>query len=66
MSMEGVIYQVRLFEVDLEDLTITPGNEIVFGGRSVPSSIDGLLLLYDVTSNASTVGLADVLSRSIR
>lgn len=66
MSMEGIIYQVRLFEIDLEDLNITTGNQLIWptevDGQKIPT-VDGLLLLYDVTSKASTIGLADVLGK---
>lgn len=67
MSLDGVIYVVRLFEVMTNDITIKDSTEITWpkllNGES-PPSINGILMLYDVTNGESIIEIPDVLCKS--
>jgi hypothetical protein len=67
MSLDGVIYVVRLFEVLIEDVTIN-GSGIVRWPRFVDDEklppVDGVLMLYDATDEASVNEIPDILCKS--
>ena len=64
MSLDGVIYLVRLLEVSLEDVTVADDRRIRWpnrvSDRDIPS-VDGALVLYDVTNPDSISEVPDVL-----
>ena len=67
MSLDGVIYIVRLFEVMINDLTINDSTKITWPkllNEESPPSIDGILVLYDVTNGESVIQIPDVLCKS--
>jgi hypothetical protein len=67
MSLDGVVYVVRLFELMLNDIDIDQTQSVVWpdsiDGQSL-SPIDGVLVLYDITMEASIDGIPDVLCKS--
>jgi hypothetical protein len=64
MSLDDVVYLVRLVEISLEDIIVTEGNQIKWPkslkGVDVPP-VDGVLALYDVTNQESITGIPDLL-----
>lgn len=66
MSLDGVIYLVRLLEIPLEDVSIAESQKIIWpefvGDHDMPL-VDGVLALYDVTNQASAAEIPDVLSK---
>jgi len=64
MSLDDVVYLVRLVEMPLDAIVITESNEINWPkslkGIEVPP-VDGVLALYDVTNQQSINGIPDVL-----
>ncbi len=67
MALDGVIYIVRLFEVMINDITIDDNTEITWPKLSdvqSPPSIDGVLVLYDVTNGKSIIEVPEVLGQS--
>jgi hypothetical protein len=67
MSLDGVIYVVRLFEVMIDEIRINENRTItwprVIEDEKVPA-IDGVLILYDVTNEESVTEVPDVLCKS--
>ena len=67
MSLDGVIYIVRLFELLVDDITINDTRRITWPKLvSIPKqpSIDGVLMLYDVTDEESINEIPDILCKS--
>lgn len=64
MSLDDVVYLVRLVEMSLDAIVITESNRINWPkslkGIEVPP-IDGVLALYDVTNQQSISGIPDLL-----
>ena len=64
MSLEGVVQNVRMLEVDIDDLTFSPGDRVswphLVEGLDLPR-IDGVLLLYDVSDQSSVTSIPEVL-----
>lgn len=64
MSLDGIIYLVRLIEMPLDDVVFSKGR---FGWPktidNVPMpSIDGVMVLYDVTNRSSVTMFDELLS----
>ena len=67
MSLDDVIYVVRLFEVLTDDITINETKKITWPKlleEQKPLHIDGILILYDVTNGESVVEIPDILCES--
>jgi hypothetical protein len=64
MSLDDVVYLVRLVEVSLDDIVVTESNRIKWPnslkGVDIPP-VDGVLALYDVTNQQSITGIPDLL-----
>jgi|ERR1700722_10799912 hypothetical protein len=64
MSLDDVVYLVRLVEMPLDAIVITESNRINWPkslkGIDVPP-VDGVLALYDVTNQQSISGIPDLL-----
>jgi hypothetical protein len=64
MSLDDVVYLVRLVEMPLDAIAITESNRIKWPkslkGVEVPP-VDGVLALYDVTNQQSINGIPDLL-----
>jgi ABC-type cobalamin/Fe3+-siderophores transport system ATPase subunit len=64
MSLDDVVYLVRLVEMSLDAIVITESNRINWPkslkGIEVPP-VDGVLALYDVTNQQSISGIPDLL-----
>jgi hypothetical protein len=64
MSLDDVVYLVRLVEMSLDAIVITENNRINWPkslkGIEVPP-VDGVLALYDVTNQQSITGIPDLL-----
>jgi hypothetical protein len=64
MSLDDVVYLVRLVEISLDDVVVTGSNGIKWPkslkGFDLPP-IDGVLALYDVTNQESITGIPDIL-----
>lgn len=64
MSLDDVVYLVRLVEMSLDAIVITESNRINWPkslkGIEVPP-VDGVLALYDVTNQQSINGIPDLL-----
>src|SRR5437660_12796831 len=64
MSLDDVVYLVRLVEMSLDVIVITESNQIKWPkslkGVEVPR-VDGVLVLYDVTNQQSISGIPDLL-----
>ena len=64
MSLNDVIYLVRLVEISLDDVVVTESNRIKWPkslkGYDLPP-IDGVLALYDVTNQESITEIPDLL-----
>jgi hypothetical protein len=64
MSLDEVVYLVRLVEISLGDVIITESSQIKWPtspkGFDLPP-IDGVLVLYDVTNKESITGVPDLL-----
>ena len=64
MSLDDVVYLVRLVEMSLDAIVITESNRIKWpkslNGVDVPP-VDGVLALYDVTNQQSISGIPDLL-----
>ena len=64
MSLDEVVYLVRLVEISLGDVIITESNQIKWPtspkGFDLPP-VDGVLVLYDVTNKESITGVPDLL-----
>lgn len=62
-----MIYVVRLFEVLMDEITINASTNITWPKlieeRKI-SSLDGVLILYDVTDEESVIEVPDVLCES--
>lgn len=68
MSLDGLIYKVRLLEVSSEDVDIAEDGCISWpesiGDGTVPR-VDGALVLYSVMDSASLAPIARTLSMSV-
>ena len=67
MSLDGVIYIVRLFEILVDDITINDSRRITWPKLiEIPKqpSVDGVLMLYDVTDEESINEIPDILCKS--
>jgi GTPase SAR1 family protein len=67
MSLDGVIYVVRLFETVVGDITISDSNNITWPdliNEENPLPVDGVLLLYDVTNGESVLEIPEILCES--
>ena len=64
MSLDDVVYLVRLVEISLDDIVLSESKGIKwpksFKGVDIPP-IDGVLALYDVTNEESITGIPDLL-----
>jgi hypothetical protein len=67
MALDGVVYVVRLLEVLIDDITIDESKKItwpkLFDEENGPT-IDGALILYDVTNGESVIEVPNVLCES--
>lgn len=69
MSLEGVIYLVRLLEISMEDVGLSKSGRIAWPpstGDQVMPTVDGVLMLYDVTESKTAAGFPSVLSKFCR
>lgn len=67
MSLDGVVYVVRLFEVLINAIAINDSGNITWPklvDEQNSSSVDGVLMLYDVTNEESVIKIPDILSKS--
>jgi|SRR2546423_1598706 len=68
MSLDDVVYLVRLVEITLDDIVLTNGNQIrwpkTLKGVELPP-VDGVCALYDVTNQDSITGIPDLLRESL-
>lgn len=67
MSLDGVIYVVRLFEVQIEDIKIIENRKITWPkllDEQKVHSVDGILVLYDVTNGKSVTEIPELLCKS--
>jgi hypothetical protein len=66
MSLDGVVYVVRLFELLLNDIVSDKNRAITWPNliddQELPP-IDGLLILYDITNEASVNEIPDALRK---
>lgn len=63
MSLDGTVYLVRLLEIDTLEISIGSNGEIQWpklGGDS-PPSVDGVLVLHDVTQPGSLSNIKGLL-----
>lgn len=64
MSLDDVIYMVHLVEMSLDDIGFVSDDRIKWPrsleGTAVPR-VDGVLVLYDVTNEESSVGIPELL-----
>lgn len=64
MSLDDVVYLVRLVEISLDDIVLSENKGIKwpksFNGVDIPP-VDGVLALYDVTNEESITGIPDLL-----
>jgi GTPase SAR1 family protein len=64
MSLDDMVYLVRLVEVSLDDIVVTESSRIKWPksleGVDIPP-VDGVLALYDVTNQQSITGIPDLL-----
>lgn len=66
MSLDGIVYVVRLFEISIDDTTIKDDGDIMWptlGGNEKLPPADGALVLYDVTDRGSIVEIPDILRK---
>ena len=67
MSLDGVVYLVRLLEASFRNLSLRKDNSLrwpkTIGDLEMPE-VDGVLMLYDVMNYDSIEGIADVLGMS--
>ena len=67
MSLDGVIYLVRLLEVSLDEISFSSKGRVTWpklvDGRPMPS-VDGVMILYDVTNKDSVSDFQNLLSTS--
>ena len=69
MSLEGEVFVISLIELNLECLTITESQDIEWPSHVESTSIsriDGVLVLYDVTTRESLSKIPSLLSESIK
>lgn len=67
MSLDGIIYVVRLFELQVDDITIDETRRVVWPRLiDIPKqpSLDGALILYDITDEESVNEIPDILCKS--
>ena len=64
MSLDDVVYLVRLVEISLDDIVLSESKGIKWPkslkGIDIPP-VDGVLALYDVTNQESITGIPDLL-----
>ena len=67
MSLDGVIYLVRLIEMPLDEIGLSGKGRMNWpsftDGQPTPP-IDGVMILYDVTNRRSTLNFQNLLSES--
>ena len=65
MSLDDVIYVVRLLEISLENIAVSENRKIAWpktiAGHDMPP-VDGVLMLFDVTNKESISDLPEALS----
>ena len=69
VSLEGKISIVRLYELALEDVEVTPEQSVHWPervGDKIMPDIDGVLALYDVMDQSSISPMPTLLSESVR
>ena len=67
VSLEGKLYVVRLFELDLDQLDMTTSQALVWPqilGKEHISTVDGVLALFDVRDRSSIQPIPAILSES--
>lgn len=66
MSLDGIIYLVRLLEISMEEIIIDDDRKVrwprIVSDRNMPS-VDGVLVLYDVTNPESIQGVPEILGK---
>lgn len=66
MSLDNVVYLVRLLEISMEEIMIADDRKVQWpsnvSDRDMPS-VDGVLVLYDVTNPESIQGVPEILSK---
>ncbi|KAK2756203.1 hypothetical protein FQN54_005611 [Arachnomyces sp. PD_36] len=65
MSLEGVIYVVRLLEISVSDVRVSSSGRIVWPssiGDQLMPTVDGVLSLYDITEPKSAAGFPGILN----
>lgn len=70
MSLDGTVYLVRLWEVDVKEVSVSDNGVVNwprpgFESATVPT-IDGALVIHDVTQPASLPDLTGLLGRCLR
>ena len=67
ITIARVPFNVRLLELDLDDVGLTEDERVCWPkrieGQAMPA-LDGVVTLYDVTDRESLTGVPDILSRS--
>lgn len=65
MSLDGVVYQVRLLEIELDNIHITGDQQVEWPETVIDHSmtrVDGALSLYDVMNKESLAHLPELIS----
>lgn len=69
MSLDGVIYLVKLLEVPLDEVGIVDDSRIAWPdeiGEAPMPTVDGVLALFDISDSDSIVDVPEVLSKCTR
>ena len=69
VSLEGKIFVVRLYELALEDVEVTPEQSVHWPervGDEIMPGVDGVLAIYDVMDQGSISPMPTLLSESVR
>lgn len=65
MSLDGVVYQVRLLEIELDNIHITGDQQVDWPETVIDypmTRVDGALSLYDVMNKESLAHLPELIS----
>lgn len=65
MSLDGVVYQVQLLEIELDTVHVTADQQVEWPGTVINqplTQVDGALALYDVMNKESLTHLPELIS----